>query len=90
MENVKQELRNTKKRETTDNVSENGPHIGPRHRKNNDQNDFARVNFKYIKLETPIFDGQLDPKSFLIGFLTWTTTLPGMTCLTIEGYGLPK
>ena len=30
------------------------------------------------------------PKSFSIGFLTWTTTLTGMICLTREGFGLPN
>jgi len=61
MDNIEQNLRNTMGRETTDNVSDNGPHVGPRHPKNNDQNDFAGANFKNIKLEAPTFDGQLDP-----------------------------
>jgi len=35
--NVEQELRNTREREATDNVSDNGPRSGPRHCRNNDQ-----------------------------------------------------
>ena len=61
MDNVEQELRNTRERETTNNVNDNGPHVEPRHPRNNDQNDFAGANFKNIKLEAPTFDGQLDP-----------------------------
>ena len=61
MDNVEQDLRNTRGRETTDNVSDNGPHAGPHHPKNNGQNDFTGANFKNIKLEAPTFDGQLDP-----------------------------
>jgi len=65
MNNMEQDLRNTRGRETTDNVSDNGPHAGPRYPKNNDQNDFAGANFKNIKLKAPTFDGQLDPQIFL-------------------------
>ena len=65
MNDVEQELRNTRERETTDNISDNGPRDGPRHPKNSDQNDFAEANFKNIKLETSTFDGQLDPQIFL-------------------------
>jgi len=65
MNDVEQELRNTRERETTDNISDNGPRDGPRHLKNSDQNDFAEANFKNIKLETSAFDGQLDPQIFL-------------------------
>ena len=68
----------------------NESYAGPHHSKNNNQNDFAGANFKNIKLEAPTFDGQLDPKIFSIGFLTWTTILTGMICLTREGFGLPK
>ena len=64
MDNMKQDLRNTRERETTNNVSDNGPHVGPRHSRNNDQNDFAGANFKNIKLEAPTFDGLLDPQIF--------------------------
>ena len=65
MDNVEQDLRNTRGRETTDNVCDYGPHIEPRRPKNNDQNDFVGANFKNIKLEAPTFDGQLDPQIFL-------------------------
>jgi len=57
MDNMEQDLRTTRGRETTDNVSDNGLHAGPHHPRNNDQNDFAGANFKNIKLEAPIFDG---------------------------------
>ena len=57
-------MRNIRERETTDNVSDNEPHVGPRHPKNNDQNDFARENLKNIKLKAPTFDGQLDSQIF--------------------------
>ena len=65
IDNMEQDLRNIRGRESTDNVSDNGLHAGPHHPRNNDQNDFARVNFKNIKLEAPTFDGQLDPQIFL-------------------------
>jgi len=73
MENVEQELRKTREWETTNNVSENGPRVGPHHPRNNDQNDFAGVNCKNIKLEAPTFDGQLDPQIFL--FLDWISDM---------------
>ena len=41
MDNVEQDLRNIRGRETTDNVSDNGLHVGPRHPRNNNQNDFG-------------------------------------------------
>jgi len=62
---MEQDLRNTRGRETTDNVSDNKPHVGPRYPRNDDQNDFAGASFKNIKLEAPTFDGQLDPQIFL-------------------------
>ena len=65
MDNVEQDLRNTRERETTDNVSDNEPHTGPRHPRNDDQNDFPGANFKNIKLEALTFDSQLDPQTFL-------------------------
>ena len=65
MDNIEQQLRNTRDEETTDNVSDNGPCAGPYHHRNNDQNDFVGANFKNIKLEAPTFDGQLDPQIFL-------------------------
>jgi len=65
MDNMEQELRNTRGRKTTDNVSNNGLHAGPHHPRNNVQNDFVGANFKNIKLEAPTFDGQLDPQIFL-------------------------
>jgi len=90
MDNMEQDLRNSRGRGTIDSVSDNGPHVGPRYPKINDQNDFAGANFKNIKLEAPSFDGQLDPQSFSIEFLTWTAILTGMICLTREGFGLLK
>ena len=68
MDNVEQQLRNTRHPETTDNVSDNGPRPEPHNLRNNDQNNFVGANFKNIKLEAPTFNGQLDPKSSLIGF----------------------
>ena len=65
MDNVEQELRDIREWETTDNVSDNAPRVGPCHPRNNDQNDFAGANFKNIKLEALTFDGQLDPQIFL-------------------------
>jgi len=62
-DNVEQELRDTRKQETTDNVSDNGSRTGPR--RNNNQIDFAGANFKNIKLEASTFNGQLDPQIFL-------------------------
>ena len=53
--NIEKELRNTRGREITDNVNDNGSHVGPRHLRNNDQNDFAGANFKNIKLKSPTF-----------------------------------
>jgi len=46
MDNVEQELRDIRERETTDNVSDNEPRAGPRHCRNNDQNDFAGANLR--------------------------------------------
>ena len=65
MNDVEQEIRNTRNRETTDNISDNGPRLKPRQPRINDQNDFAGANFKNIKLEVPTFDSQLDPQIFL-------------------------
>ena len=65
MNDVEQEIRNTRNRETIDNISDNGPCLEPRQPRINDQNDFAGANFKNIKLEAPTFDGQLDPQIFL-------------------------
>ena len=65
MDNVEQELRDTKERKTIDNVSDNGPRPGSCQPRNNDQNNFTRANFKNIKLEALIFDGQLNPQIFL-------------------------
>ena len=65
VDNVEQQLRYIRDRETTDNVSDNGPRPEPRNPKINDHNDFAGVNFKNIKLKAPTFDGQLNPQIFL-------------------------
>jgi len=65
MDNVEQDLRNTRERKTTDNISDNGPHAGPRYPRNNNLNDFMGANFKNIKLEALTFDGELDPQLFL-------------------------
>jgi len=64
MNDVEQEVRNTKNRETTDNISDNGPRPEPHQPRINDQNHFAGANFKNIKLEAPTFNGQLDPQIF--------------------------
>ena len=90
MNDVEQEVRNTRNRETINNISVNGPRLEPRQPRINDQNDFAGANFKNIKLEAPTFDGQLDPQIFLIGFLTSTITLIGMTCPMKEGFDLSR
>jgi len=68
MNDVEQEVRNTRNRETTNDISDNGPHPEPRQPRINDQNDFAGANFKNIKLEAPTFDGQLDPQISRLDF----------------------
>jgi len=90
MDNIEQELRNSRGWETTDNVSDNGPHVGPHHPKNNDQNNFAGANFKNIKLKAPTFDGQLVPQIFLDWISNMDITLTDTICLMREGFDLPR
>ena len=86
MNDVEQEVRNNRNRETTDNVSDNGPRPEPHQPRIKDQNDFAVANFKNIKLEAPTFVISCIPKSFSTGFLTWTITLIGIICPTKERF----
>jgi len=89
MNNVEQEIRNTKNRETTDNISDNGPRPAPRQPRINDQNNFAGANFKNINLRHPLPMANWIPKSFSIGFQTWIIALTGMICLGEES-DLPR
>ena len=78
-DNVKQELRSNRKcvdrikRETTENVSENGPRPENHTPRYNVQPDHNGMSLRNIKLEVSTFDNQLDSQNFL----DWTSIIHG-------------